>query len=86
MNKQLNALAAALACGTLWGISLLVWTWLAIQWQVGASTLELLTDIYPRYEVTPLGSLLGLVWGFVDGFVGAYILVKLYNFFARHLN
>ncbi len=86
MKNQLNALAAGLTTGVFWGMSLLIGTWVAMQWTYGASFLEIFTGAYPGYELTAMGSVIGLFWGFIDGFLGGYILVWLYNFFARKLS
>ncbi|MFA4814579.1 MAG: hypothetical protein WC924_04760 [Candidatus Gracilibacteria bacterium] len=83
MKNQLNALAVALTCGLLWGVGLMFWTLVGVQWGFGLSSLELVTEWYPGYEITGLGALIGLGLGFLDGFIGGYITVWIYNFFAR---
>jgi hypothetical protein len=85
MKNQLNALAAALALGILSGLCLFVCTLLAFNMGVGAKWADLMTDVYPWYSVTTKGAFIGLVWGFVDGFIGGYITVALYNFFVKKL-
>lgn len=85
MKTQLNPLAAALAMGLLWGVSLFVWTLLSLRTGVGAQCLELMTDIYPWYQITTVGAFWGLLWGFLDGFIGTYVVVALYNFFTKKL-
>lgn len=83
MKNQLNALAAALALGLVWGVFLMLWTLFALKWDTGISSLELIMEWYPGYEISGMGALLGLLWGFVDGFIGGYLVVWLYNFFVR---
>jgi len=84
MKTQLNALAAALTLGLGWGLCLFLWTLVALKWQMGTAFLSLI-DWYPGYEMTTQGAFVGLVWGFVDGFVSTYIIVWVYNFFSRKL-
>ncbi|MFA6024765.1 MAG: hypothetical protein WC777_06260 [Candidatus Gracilibacteria bacterium] len=86
MKNQLNTLAAALSVGLLWGVGLLLWTLIALQWGMGVSSLELVMEWYPAYEITATGAFIGLLWGFLDGFLGTYILVSLYNFIAKKLS
>lgn len=43
-----------------------------------------LSHIYRGYEITLLGSFIGLVWGFLDGLIGGAIFAWLYNQLAGH--
>ena len=80
---KLNVLAVGLACGLIWGLGLFLITWWIIMFdgqQVGETLV--LGRIYRGYDVTTMGSLIGLAWGFVDGLVGGIIFAWLYNFLA----
>lgn len=79
---KLNAISLGLAGGVLWGVSIFIMTLLNMWFQYGSLWIQLFSDIYPFYQATPWGSLLGLVWGFVDGFVGCFLLAWLYNSFS----
>jgi len=35
--------------------------------------------LYRGYSISPLGSVIGLVWGFVDALIGGAIFAWLYN-------
>ena len=79
---RLNVKAFALTCGLVWGflIFLLTW-WIMIIWGVhGAITRIGL--LYLGYSLTPLGSVIGLIWGFFDGLVCGAIFAWLYNLIA----
>lgn len=41
--------------------------------------LSLLSQFFPGYEVTFVGSLIGLAYGFVSGFAGGYLIARIYN-------
>jgi hypothetical protein len=41
--------------------------------------LQLLSQYFPGYSVTPIGSLLGLVYGFVTGLIGGWGFAFLRN-------
>ncbi|QQR55045.1 bacteriophage holin [Candidatus Peregrinibacteria bacterium] len=85
MKTTLNPLAAALSMGVAWAISLFVMTLIGSQTGFLGNFLHILEDVYPWYELSPKGAVIGLVWGFLDGFIGVYVLVWLYNFFVKKL-
>ncbi len=35
--------------------------------------------IYRGYEISPIGSVIGFIWAFIDGYIGGLILAWLYN-------
>ena len=82
-TMKLNIAAFALAFGIWWGSGVFLLTfWLTFQGlDAGAVTILQLT--YLGYTITPLGSVVGLVWGFFDGAVCGAILAWLYNIFAE---
>jgi len=79
---QLNIKAFALACGITWGVGLFLLTWWLIA--TGGPTGEetIIGRVYLGYRVSPLGSLIGLVWAFVDGLIGGAVLAWIYNLVA----
>ena len=80
---KLNIAAFALAFGVWWGGAVFLLTWWLILLGADAGTMNLLQTAYVGYTLSPLGSLVGLVWGFFDGAIGGAILAWLYNLFAE---
>ncbi len=78
----LNVAAFALTCAILWAVSLLVLAWWLVLLAGADATVGLLGRMYPGYDATPVGSLIGLVWGVVDGLVCGLIFAWLYNALA----
>ena len=77
---KLNALKFGLAAGIFWAIALFAFTLIAATTGYGTAWLQsVIATIYPGYTVSPVGSVLGLVYGFVDGFAGCFIFAWLYN-------
>lgn len=77
---KLRPVALGVALGSVWGISLFVTTWISYYTGYGRLFLEVLAQsIYPGYSITPFGSLLGLLYGFADGFVSAALIGYIYN-------
>jgi len=65
---RLNVKALALTAAIGWGVAVFLTTWWLIILGSGGVSM-ILTRVYPAYQVTPLGSIIGLVWGFVDGLI-----------------
>jgi hypothetical protein len=80
---KLNVRALALTCGLFWGSTLFLVTWWVILFEGVTHDPLPLGHIYRGFDVSPIGSLIGLLWGFVDGLIGGAIFAWLYNFIAR---
>lgn len=79
MKKGLNTMAAALTAGGLAGVILFVWTLVAASNGYGEGILMLVGEVYPWYEISTQGAFLGLLWAFLDGFIGVYLVVWVYR-------
>lgn len=82
---KLNVRAFALAFGIWWGVGVFLGTWWVIAFGDAAGEATFLAQIYLGYAITPLGSLVGLVWGLGDGLIAGAILAWLYNLLADKL-
>ena len=80
---MLNAKSLGLAGGVLWGGVMFLMTWLAVYTGYGYRFLILIEGLYPFYTVSIAGSFVGLIFGFIDGFVGLFLLAWLYNKFEK---
>jgi hypothetical protein len=76
---KLSIKAFALAFGLIWGVGvfLLIWWIIAFDGATGEPTL--IGQLYRGYSISPLGSVLGLCWGFADGVIGGVVFAWLYN-------
>lgn len=81
---KLNVKAVALSAGIIWGLGLFFLTWwiIAFEGQTGEQTF--IGMLYRGYNISAMGSLIGLVWGFADGLIGGFIFAWLYNRFASN--
>jgi hypothetical protein len=77
----MNVKAFAVAAGIMWGFLLFAVTLLETARGEG-HTLGALSALYAGYSVTYLGSLAGLVYGFVSGALVGAAFCWLYNRFA----
>ncbi len=80
---KLNIRAFALTCGILWGLGLFFVTLWIILFEGSTGELTIVGRVYRGYNISMVGSLFGLLWGFVDGLVGGAIFAWVYNLFAR---
>ncbi len=79
---KLNVKAFALTCGIFWAVSVFFITWWLIALYGASGARTLLGLFYLGYSVSPVGSIIGLIWGFFDGLISGAIFAWLYNFIA----
>ena len=79
---KLNVKSFALVCGSIWGLALFFLTWWIIGFDGSTGEITLIGRIYRGYNISPAGSLIGLVWAFGDGLLFGAIFAWLYNFVA----
>ena len=76
---KLNVKSFALVSGSIWGLALFLFTWWIIGFEGSTGEITLIGRIYRGYHISPIGSLIGLVWAFVDGLLFGAIFAWLYN-------
>ena len=82
---KLNVLAAALTGAIVWGVGLLAITWWIIAFDGATGETTFIGRVYRGYNISPLGSLIGLLWAFGDGLIGGAVIAWLYNLLAGRL-
>ena len=76
---KLNIRAFALTSGLVWGIGLFLITWWVIVFDGSTGDTSLIGRVYLGYSISPMGSIVGLIWAFIDGLIGGGIFAWLYN-------
>jgi len=77
---KLKPFALGIALGLVWGSTLFITTWLSYFTGYGKLFLEALAQsIYPGYTVSPLGSFIGLIYGFIDCLIIGTLIGWIYN-------
>ncbi len=75
---------AGLAGGIVWGGAMFLATLISVFAGGYASDfLSMMASIYPGYSITVMGSLIGLVYGFIDLFIAFFLIAWLYNLFEK---
>lgn len=81
MSKNIKK--AALTGGIIWGATLFFTTILSVYTGYGKAFLDVWTSIYPGFNISLGGSILGLIYGFLDMFIGIYIIAWVYRQIAK---
>ncbi len=79
---KLNVKALALTSGIVWGLGLFCITWWIILFEGDSGDGTFIAYVYRGYSLSAIGSIIGLVWAFVDGLIGGAIFAWLYNLIA----
>jgi hypothetical protein len=76
---KLNIKAFALTCGIIWGVGLFFLTWWLIAFDGATGEPTFIGKLYRGYTVSPIGSVIGLIYAFFDALIGGAIFAWLYN-------
>jgi hypothetical protein len=76
---KLNVKAFALACGLVFGFGLFFITWWIIAFDGATGEVTFIGRLYRGYTISPVGSIIGLIWAFFDWMIGGAIFAWLYN-------
>ena len=76
---KLNVKALAMSGAILWGAVILLITWWILLLDGPSDEVTLLAKVYRGYSITFMGSLIGMLWGLMDGAIGGALLAWLYN-------
>lgn len=76
---KINPVTLGIAGGLLWGLGLSLMTLMNILTGYATFFLALVESVYPGYSMSISGILIALIYGFIDAFVGCYLLAWLYN-------
>ena len=79
---KLNVKAFAFTCALLWGLALFLTAWWVMIFEGATGDALGIGHIYRGFNISPLGSIMGLVWGLVDGLIAGAIFAWLYNLLA----
>ncbi len=76
---KFNILNFGLSVGISFAVYLFAIAMLAWQFHWGTDLVEITGTWYKGYAPTPLGGLIGILWGFADGFIGGVFVSWIYN-------
>ena len=76
---KLNVKAFALTCALVWGVALFLLTWWIMLLEGATGDVTFIGRIYWGYDISAMGSIIGLAYALVDGLIGGAIFAWLYN-------
>lgn len=76
---SLRPIALGVALGFLSGLCMMVFAWCAWRFGYGSGFIMQYASIYPGYTASLMGGLVGLAWGFLEGFISGVLLAWFYN-------
>lgn len=79
LNVKALALTSAIVCGG----GLFILTWWVILFNGASGERTVIGLVYPGYNISPLGSIIGLGYAFVDGLIGGAVFGWIYNLIAK---
>lgn len=79
---MLSPKSLGLAGGILKGLGVFVFTLIAAHTGYAHNLFSMMTEMWPGYTVSTAGSVVGLIYGFISGFVWLALLAWLYNRFV----
>jgi hypothetical protein len=74
---------AALTGGLIWALTMFFMTIISVGTGYAKAFLDVMASIYPGYNVSFSGSVVGLIYGFLDVYVGVYIVLWVYKVFSK---
>ena len=79
---KLNVKAFSFTCALFMGVGLFLITWWIILFSGVTDEITFVGKVYRGYSISPLGSVIGLAWGLVDGLIAGALFAWIYNMFA----
>lgn len=76
---KLNIKAFAVTCALMWGLGVFCLAWWVMLFEGATGEVPFLGHLYRGFNISPLGSVIGLVWAFFDALVGGAVFAWLYN-------
>jgi|TARA_Y100000310_G_scaffold91835_1_gene89290 hypothetical protein len=83
MAQKCDVLALGLGIGILLAVYAFLLGLTAWLWNWGTPLVEAVSTLYIGYAPTFLGSIIGAIWAFVDGFIAGVVIAWIYNKFQK---
>ena len=68
------------ALGLVWGLTVLVLAYLGMWFDLALPIVDSFATLYKGLDTTYFGGIIGLLWGFFQGYVSGALIAKVYNY------
>ena len=79
---KLSKVGFGLALGITWGLAILLTGLIASRSGWGNAFVDVMGSVYIGFDATPVGSVIGGLFGFLDAFIAGFVIAWLYNVFS----
>ena len=76
---KLDSVKFGLALGILWSSAVLLLGLMSGLLQWGTPLVKGIGSLYLGYKATAAGAIIGMIWAFIDGSIGGWLLAVIYN-------
>lgn len=83
---KLNVKAFAISFAICWGVGLFLITWWIILLDGITYETTFIGRVYWGYSISPVGSIIGLIWATIDGGITGAIFAWLYNLIVSRIS
>lgn len=80
---ELRKRALGMAFGLVWGLAIMLGTWWLLIFGYKGEIISRLSQFYIGYSYSWGGAVIGLIWGFVDGFIAGVLIAWFYDLFCK---
>ena len=80
---EIRKRALGISIGLVWGLTIMMATWWQLVRNAPGNILSKLSTFYLGYSYSWGGAVIGLLWGFVDGFIAGFLIAWFYNIANR---
>ncbi|MCD1293568.1 hypothetical protein CUJ83_00970 [Methanocella sp. CWC-04] len=85
MVKEIKPVQFGLALGIIWGFGVLMLGLMATFLGWGVQAVSTIGSVYLGYELSVIGSIIGLIWAIVDGFIAGFLIAYIYNVLTKSM-
>jgi hypothetical protein len=83
---ELRKRALGIAFGVVWGLVILLGTWVIVIKGTEGLMISKLSTFYIGYSSSFIGGIIGFLYGFVTGFIAGFIIAWIYNLVNKSIS
>jgi hypothetical protein len=84
-DMELRKRALGIAFGLVWGLIIMLGTWLLVIMGARGEMMSKLSSFYFGYSTSFIGGIIGMLYGFVTGFIAGFLIAMIYNWVNKSI-